>query len=202
MLEKLPNFISLTLLQISQWSIPTNTGSWHLLYFSITQFIYFCFYQRGPQWRTWGCRAGGAQTPRGDKPSHLSLSPDCRRSLERSLCPAAIHPRLLPHSPGPPGATCTDVPRCNVWPQPVDQLPSPPRAHWSHCAVRLAFPPACQPLWANGCVRGWRVSGRGASPGRSADSDPLSAVAAAAWGLEGGCIKGEVRSIKSNKNNN
>lgn len=158
--------------------------SWKVM-FSIISITHFNL-QRRPQWRTWGCRIGGAEAPWGEAPSRLSFPPDCRSSPERSLRPAAIHSGLLPHSPGPSGVFCAGVPRHSPWPQPLDQLPPPPGAHRSHHAIWLVLPPTCQPVWANRGVQRGRVGSGGAPSGDSGDGDPLSAVAAVAGGLEGG----------------
>lgn len=153
-------------------------------------YVYFFDFQRRTQRRTWGCGAGGAEASWGNTKGHLSLSPDCRGSPERSLCPAAIHTRLLPHSPGPPGVVCNSVQRCSPGPQPLDQKSSLARAHRSHPAIWLAFPSTSQPVWAIGGVWWWRAGSGGASSGGSAGCDSLSAVVAADGGLEGGSAKG------------
>lgn len=97
---------------------------------------------------------------------------------------------MLPHSPGSPGAVRADVAECSAGPHPVGEIPPPPRAHRPDSAVRLVFHSAGEPLRTDGRVRRWRAGGGGASTGRAAVCDPLSAVAAGAGGVEGGGAKG------------
>lgn len=156
----------------------------------------FVSFQWGPQWRTRGPWAGGAKAPRTNPPLLLLLlPPDHRRPPQRSLCPAAVHSGMLPHSSGPFTAVCAADPRRFPRPQPLDQISSPPRARWSNAAVWLAFPAAGQPVRANRGFRRRSVGGGGASSGGAAAGDPLSAVAAAAGGLERGGSEGAVLTL-------
>lgn len=192
-LDYFQNLISLELDWIKRWPISTKLRLNILCFLFVPVFsvyVCLCTLQWGPQWRTRGCRAGGAEAPRGDTTPHLSVPPDCRHSPERSLRPAAVHPGLLPHSPGTSRVICPRVPRCTPGPQPLDQLPSAPRAQWPHPAFWLAFHPTHQPVRADRSFWRWGVSGGGAASGGPADGDPLSAVAAAAGGLEGGSSEG------------
>lgn len=149
--------------------------------------------QGGTQWWAWGCRAGWTQTPGANQAACLSFSPDSGSSVARSMCPASVHTRMLPHSPGSPGAICAEVAGRFAGPQPMGQIPPPPWAHRPYSTIWLAFHSTGEPLRADRCVRWWRVGGEGASTGHAAVCDPLSAVATSAGGLEGGGAKGTER---------
>lgn len=146
--------------------------------------------QRGTQWWAWGCRVGWTQTPGANQAACLSFSPDSGSSVARSVCAASVHTRMLPHSPGSPGALRVDVTGRSAGPQPVGEIPPSPWAHRPYSPVWLVFHSTGEPLRADRCVRRWRVGGGGASTGSTAVCDPLPAVATGAGGLEGGGAKG------------
>lgn len=146
--------------------------------------------KRGTQWRSGGRGARGAKASRRRRSPPFSVSTDCRSSPQRSLRSAAVHKGMLPHSSRVSGAVCVRLQKGPARTQPVDQLPPPPGAHGAHPAVRLVFPPSHQTVRADRSVRGRGAGCGGASSGGSAGGCPLSAVAAAAGGLEGGVVKG------------